>query len=994
MAEDVMEKRKLLFSQLNWWNENFNRTRGIEHIDKCVDLVRDIMKTMHRDETCWNHETHRLSAFLHARYTRCGKLADLQEAMEKVTEAVEATSLQDPERARRLSDFGIIMYSWFERFGHQSDLEVAIEKLEDAVQIGSPRMFLDLPRWLSRLADMLHRRFTCTGDLQDEQMAIEKAEDAEKLAISSGDPDLMSDVTLQVATLFMFRFDRTGQMSDLKLAIDKTETSMLLIGTTHPLYAEKLFHLANMLNRRFAYTRHATDLDMAIQKVELSVSMVPDNHPNLAMYLAHNAHYLSARFKETSEISDLDKALELMSQAINITPADNRRFHQQLLGNLAYLHHCRYQHTRGIEDLEIAIAKAEDSMTVDPADDWDLMKPICYLGNMLESRYRETKQLDDLERAIQLLQKADRMMSPGHTDSALNLKELGDKQLLHPDPERRADAFQSFLRAWCSEFGLPIVRLVAAEAAVNFLIDIRSWGAAAELATKAIDLLVLMSRRSLTHDEQQRLCGMFNGLAARACSVFLEAGRSPEAALKVLEQGRGSILGLLIDDRHDSSQMYRMFPQQAEEYDRLRKEVNANTYQFRSGESNQERLNNRIDAAEQLEECICRIRQLPGLERFLLGASTAEVLQQAQFGPIVVVNVTDIRSDAIIVDEQRIELICLPTFSALNLRSWDNQRFTEFTRANLGHKNKMYLQFLAWLWESCVKVVLDSLHQKLPNSRTADPKPRVWWIGTGQASAVPFHAAGEHGEDSINNTISHVVSSYTPTIKALRYARERLDKINGVVAGQEQKLCIVTMPQTPGMEDLPHIKKELSNVRGAVPSSYAISQLTGPTAAEVQDELQHCQLFHFAGHGIACAENPSQSCLVLQRPDENSPAMLPDRLSVHDVARMQLPGAQMAYLSACSTAENNSILLPDETIHLVSGFQVAGFPHVIGSMWTSPDEVCAELAWLFYQSLRTTNHRLLEHGAVARGLHSAIVNIRQQRPKQPLLWTQYVHFGC
>jgi hypothetical protein len=55
-----------------------------------------------------------------------------------------------------------------------------------------------------------------------------------------------------------------------------------------------------------------------------------------------------------------------------------------------------------------------------------------------------------------------------------------------------------------------------------------------------------------------------------------------------------------------------------------------------------------------------------------------------------------------------------------------------------------------------------------------------------------------------------------------------------------------------------------------------------------------------------------------------------DLLSVGEASRINLSYPELAYLLACSTVENNTSLLADEVIHLVSGFQVAGFTHVVG----------------------------------------------------------------
>lgn len=48
---------------------------------------------------------------------------------------------------------------------------------------------------------------------------------------------------------------------------------------------------------------------------------------------------------------------------------------------------------------------------------------------------------------------------------------------------------------------------------------------------------------------------------------------------------------------------------------------------------------------------------------------------------------------------------------------------------------------------------------------------------------------------------------------------------------------------------------------------------------------------------------------------------------------MNLPNAQLAYLSACSTAEDKVMKFTVENIHIAAAFQLPGFPHVIGTLW-------------------------------------------------------------
>ena len=243
-----------------------------------------------------------------------------------------------------------------------------------------------------------------------------------------------------------------------------------------------------------------------------------------------------------------------------------------------------------------------------------------------------------------------------------------------------------------------------------------------------------------------------------------------------------------------------------------------------------------------------------------------------------------------------------------------------------------------------------------------------------------------------------MVSSYTPTIKALGLARERI--VQGrralMVDGDHdtpRTLCAVTMPHTPGASSLSGVMDELANIRTATASTFTIAHLASPTAVDVKDQLHRCHVFHFAGHGRADVVDPSRGCLVLQKLDESGHALVQDPLSVDDVSRLLVPHAQLAYLSACSTAENNTSLMADEVIHLGSGFQVAGFPHVVGSMWPSVDQICADMARRFYQRLCKVDERILGDDSVARALHEVVWEVRRQWWTEPLAWAQYIHFG-
>ncbi|KAJ5649193.1 uncharacterized protein N7484_002916 [Penicillium longicatenatum] len=136
--------------------------------------------------------------------------------------------------------------------------------------------------------------------------------------------------------------------------------------------------------------------------------------------------------------------------------------------------------------------------------------------------------------------------------------------------------------------------------------------------------------------------------------------------------------------------------------------------------------------------------------------------------------------------------------------------------------------------------------------------------------------------------------------------------------------------------------------------------------------------------------NPSSSYLALQAQS----ASIPDQLTVQIVSGSHLGRVWLAYLSACSTAENQVADSADEALRLASGFQVAGFGHTVVSMWPSNDYLCAQMASVSYHELLSQGRIQKGNRRVAAALHAAVAEIREQYPSQPYLWAQYVRLGA
>jgi len=139
------------------------------------------------------------------------------------------------------------------------------------------------------------------------------------------------------------------------------------------------------------------------------------------------------------------------------------------------------------------------------------------------------------------------------------------------------------------------------------------------------------------------------------------------------------------------------------------------------------------------------------------------------------------------------------------------------------------------------------------------------------------------------------------------------------------------------------------------------------------------------GHGQTDQDDPSRSHLVL--PDHKTAP-----LTVTDIADLHL-NSGLAFLSACETTLAK-IDFADEALHLTGAFHLAGYRHVIGTLWPISDYDASAFATDFYTHLTAdgTCPPNLDHCAIAA--HHATRRLRERYPAAPTAWAGYIHTGC
>jgi CHAT domain-containing protein len=189
------------------------------------------------------------------------------------------------------------------------------------------------------------------------------------------------------------------------------------------------------------------------------------------------------------------------------------------------------------------------------------------------------------------------------------------------------------------------------------------------------------------------------------------------------------------------------------------------------------------------------------------------------------------------------------------------------------------------------------------------------------------------------------------------------------------------MPQTPQSSDLPGARKEFEQLSRLFP---AIEGLVGPTATRdaVLSRLPSSPWVHFACHAASDSDDPSNSRLLVH--DHAS-----HPLRVVEMSRLNLAGTEFAYLSACNTAVT-AASLANESIHIVSACQLAGYPHVVGTLWEINDLFATNIAKRVYEDLAAGGFDASRSGTC---LHRAVRLTRDRYPSNPTLWAAYIHAG-
>jgi tetratricopeptide (TPR) repeat protein len=973
----------------------------VEYLDDAIKWTRLAISMINENNPMWLPLKNNLGIELERRYDQSGKREDLDEAIQTAYEVVNLTEDVDPKLPNYLNTLAVKIANLYNRMGSVEDLEEAIKLSRRALDI-APKGHHDRADWLNNIGNLLESLFRRTGIPKYIVESVEVAQQAVDLT-RAGHPD-RAGYLVNLSNNLETRFEATGHACDLDAALQFAEEAINSTAESDTRRGAFLKGLGTKFIHRYEINRDINDLEEAVRFAREALGLVSEGQRVYPSYLSNLATALGAQFQRTRAIELLEEAIKLSRNAVKLTERSEQDYAAWQIGLANYL--CsRYDHGGGIADgdLDEAIRLAQDTVELTKGEHMDREPSMESLAAVLSKRYKKSQKLSDLEESIRLTQQVLDATSEENPYWSTYMRNMGIRLLnryeLIKEPTDLDSALQNFVHLSKTLQATPLDRIEGTRAAIRILQTKEDWEQANKLASEALNLLPLVCGRYLGLQDQQYVLAQTSGLAADACSLALKKKNVEEAILR-LERGRGIMVGYMIESRSDLSMLKKDCPALAKRYETLHYKASRKT-DSRDATARQLFLKERRDAVQEIEVCVQEIRKNTDHKRFLLGPTIEELKRASSDGPIVLVNVTDISADALIVSPKKIEVVELPNFLdkttppdlKQEIKSYETSSRGDYDR-DVEIETEPRLESdrlnLSWLWTNCVKVILEKLGSSTVPRHNA--LPRVWWIGTGIASSLPFHAAGVAFANSTENTLSHIIPSYAHSIKTLLYSRSRLRQSIEQATGKCSVL-VVKMSTTPGQLPLPGVEDEANAIRKVCTGVYSVEVLSQPTAEDVSKKLSGIDIVHFACHALSDSTDPSNSHLLLQKPGEKG--FIVDRLKLSQIAGVVTGGqAQLAFLSACSTAEVKVGKLADEGLHLANAFQVAGFGQVIGALWSANDEVSARLAELFYVDLVKASQSMYRESIVASTLRNAVLQVRTEYSESPELWAPFVHLGA
>jgi tetratricopeptide (TPR) repeat protein len=908
-----------------------------------------------------------LASALRGRFEQKGELGDLGESIALHREALVLRPAPHPLRSASLNNLANALSTQFEQKGELSDLRESISLYREALVL-RPAPHPLRSRSLNNLANALSIQFQQKGELGDLEESI--ALYCESLELRPAPHPLRSGSLNNLASRLSTRFKQKGELDDLEESIALHREALFLRPAPHPDQSASLDNLANVLLTRFQQKGELRDLEESLALHRKALILRPAPHHLRSGSLNNLAIALRRQFEWKGELGDLEESIALYREALILRPAPHPD-RSTLLNNLAIALHAQFKQTGKLNGLEEAIALHHEALVLRPAPHPDRSASLTNLAIALRARFAQKGELGDLDKSIALHHEALDLIPAPHPDHSASLNNLaiaflmrfqqkGELSDLEDSMKHFADASQYQTASVLQRFGIS-----------------RNWAhcaasthhpSALQAYQHTINLLPHLASLDLNLQKRHEALSHARGLASEACNYATQVGDF-DKAVEFLSAGRAVFWAQALQLRTPFDELHPAAPQLADKLRAISRalELASSSYDdFQPLNSDSQHIRDLEKEAtrcrvlnEKWNHTLDEVRRLEGFEDFLKPKSISKLREASSNGPVIMLNATSSRCDALIVTQDQVKHIVLSSITAETARCLGSdiqkalyhsgirtthdtlQAFLEPSYSSKHRKPRLadhtaedtFKEVLEKLWFTVARPVIQALDLKEVKFRISmiilvlifflfqkpDKRSHIWWCPTGPFSFLPIHAAGIYQGNGAECVADHAISSYTPTLDALLSTPPPNDHKPNILAVIQS-----TMPRNRSL-DLPFASEELEMIKRHVPSEWLTSLATNvdTTVENVLSCLPSISFAHFACHGSQNITNPLNSALILGDRD----------LKVSEIMQSHIPNASLAFLSACETAKGDENI-PDEAMHLASAMLFAGYRGVVGTMWS------------------------------------------------------------
>ncbi|UXY27235.1 CHAT domain-containing protein [Streptomyces sp. HUAS TT20] len=852
-----------------------------------------------------------------------GGAAHVAEAARHAHEATRLCTATDRRKATYLCGFSRALCALFERTGKDDVRKLAVSEAASAATLNGEPVPAECGY---ALGAALLTSYEATGSLLEIEYAVSTLRQVVDL-------EPLPEYLLALARALCLMYPTCRDERILREAVQTSRRALAAALPSDPTryrYLQQAAH-ARLLSHAAHGGRGVVDVAVPFQR--LAIGSMPEDHPHRVDAIGVLADIWLAQYEKTKETADLDGAYEatLVAKRLSKEHPDHHR-HLARYGRGARL---AVETTKDAAYLRLGISATTEALNTDG------------LPKDLEASY--------------LLQTATLLID--YTD-------------LHPDDELRQAARNMLAECTRIDDQEPHVLAEAAGRWADLAIAAESWLEAGTAHFGALSAMWRMTGMEVSRESQESTLHRFSGMASSGAACLVQAGK-PMHALTVLELGRGVMMTRdlnFYDEiralRRSAPELSHRLSEQLKKRDEAAAMLGSRLILATEGLPGDGRIGDlRRVAARNLKMLAAEVRKVPGHERFMEPPSDEELLAASGQGPIVVVNLSPLRSDALVVRPTGVTVVPLPAITPEAVATLVDTFQAAVAKADAAANDTM-LDGLAWLWDNLAEPVLSVA---APGKRRVGPLPRLWWCPTGPLSHLPLHAAGHHRAGDGRTVAERVISSYIPTISALRRVRARQTDPSAADRGL---LAVAVSRTESGEQPLPGARSEAAEIAKVHPSTRILADAAA-TNARLLRELPGYGRVHFICHALTDTRSPSLSRLVLHGAD--------DVLTVDDIARLDLSSGKLAYLSVCEAARPGA-KITDEAVHIAGAFLIAGYPDVVGTLWPMPDAAGRRLARRFYRQIS-------DGSGPAHALHHTVTQAYRRAPASPVLWANLVHIG-